>query len=176
MQTRSGNEGFLTALFSASVSLSTPDCPELDRFLLQTQGNAPYGIPLCLYQFESRMHRFLSLVLLTVGLLYTFPAQALAQAQPTPLHITDALQRSPDGQTALKAFQDMREAGFQAFRKSDGSTASVGQVQTFTVRRLTDNQTVSKDFTLTHAEARFNLWMERQTSFSTMSLTIMTRM
>ncbi|MEQ9104670.1 MAG: T9SS type A sorting domain-containing protein [Rhodothermales bacterium] len=104
------------------------------------------------------MHRFLSLVLLTISFAIAIPAQA--QSQPTPLHVTDALIRSPEGQAALQAFRDMQESGFQTLRKSGGSSASVGQVQTFIVRRLTDNQTVSVDFTLTHAEALFNLWVE----------------
>lgn len=104
------------------------------------------------------MHRFLPIVLLMAGLAAAYPTRA--QSQPTPLHVTDALLQSADGQAALQAFRDLRETGFQALRKSSGSAAVIGQVQTFTVRRLTDNQTEQIDFTLTHSETLFNLWVE----------------
>jgi len=121
------------------------------------------------------MHRFVLTVCLILGMALPASAQTVARtaalehrplkhttASPGVLHVTRALIESPDGQEALRLFKEWKESGAPPLRKSGGSRASIGQVQTFLIQNIvtSENDAVAVDFTLVFEHAAFDIWVE----------------
>ena len=118
------------------------------------------------------MHRFVLPACLILGLALPASAQTVADpgyrtlnhaaSSPGVLHVTRNLIESPDGQEALRLFKEWKESGAPPLRKSGGSQASIGQVQTFLIQNIvtSENDAVAVDFTLVFEHAAFDIWVE----------------
>ncbi len=85
------------------------------------------------------------------------------QAPARPVHITDDLVSSPEGQEALRAFHAAKAAGLLPRRKTTASTCTVGETKSFNVltNLLSSGSTwVAKDFQCQAANAIANVWVE----------------